>query len=61
MTINFFSEEWDAVKKALEDAIEKNRGALERAETEREVALAQGALRALRSILDLPNRKQPQQ
>jgi hypothetical protein len=63
LTINFLSEEWDAIRKQIEQDIKNAQIALERAQTEREMALAQGTLRALRAMLDLPKQQQkkPQQ
>jgi hypothetical protein len=63
LTINFLSEEWDAIRKQIEQDIKNAQIALERAQTEREMALAQGTLRALRTLLDLPKQQQkkPQQ
>lgn len=58
MALNFFSEEWDALRKQIEEDVQQNLQALEKATNEREMALAQGALRALRSLLKLPSKQQ---
>lgn len=58
MAINFFSEEWAAIRAKIEDDVKANLGALERAQTLEQMCKAQGALQALRSLLNLPNKKQ---
>lgn len=51
--LNFFSEEWQFIKKKLEDGLADNLRALENAQTEKDADKARGALRFIRSLLKI--------
>jgi hypothetical protein len=57
--LNFFSDEWRFIKKKLEEGMESSLRALENAPNEKEADKARGALRFIRSLLQLETRTKP--
>jgi hypothetical protein len=59
--INFYSEEWEAIREELDEMVTSELRVLENATTEKDADKARGALKAVRRLLDLPNRHKKQQ